>query len=61
MILSRGPEVGLTDLPAQIGQPANRKVEVGSAITLEGWRLEHIRRVLAVGPLAGRGGPHPGH
>lgn len=48
VILARGPEVGLSDLPAQIGAllPAGM-TEVGGAVTLEQLEAEHIRRVLA--------------
>jgi NtrC-family two-component system response regulator AlgB len=47
IILAPGPEVGVADLPAGVGQPAAAKVEVGGAITLEALEVEHIRRVLA--------------
>ncbi|MFO0964892.1 MAG: sigma-54 dependent transcriptional regulator [Gemmataceae bacterium] len=48
VILSRSVEVGLADLPAQIGAalPAG-SMEIGGAITLEALEAEHIRRVLA--------------
>jgi NtrC-family two-component system response regulator AlgB len=47
VILAAGPEVGLSDLPAQIGAllPASI-MEVGGAVTLEQLEAEHIRRVL---------------
>ncbi len=50
VILTRGPEVGLADLPVVLGQPINRRVEVGGAVTLEELEIEHVRRVLAATP-----------
>ena len=50
VILSTGPEVGLTDLPAQLVGPPARRVEVGGAVTLDDLEAEHIRRVLAASP-----------
>jgi len=51
LILSAGPEVGLSDLPAQVGAAAPRStMEVGNAVTLEQLEAEHIRRLLAVAP-----------
>lgn len=48
VILASGTEVGLSDLPAQIGASMPAGVtEVGGAITLEELEAEHIRRVLA--------------
>lgn len=48
VILARGPEVGLSDLPAQVGATLPAGVsEVGGAVTLEQLEAEHIRRVLA--------------
>ena len=47
VILVLGPEVGLIELPAQIGASLPMTVmEVGGAITLEQLEAEHIRRVL---------------
>jgi NtrC-family two-component system response regulator AlgB len=48
VILAAGLEVGLSDLPAQIGAslPAG-VVELGGGVTLEQLEGEHIRRVLA--------------
>jgi NtrC-family two-component system response regulator AlgB len=47
VLLSAGPEVGLADLPAQVGAPAPLVlVEVGGAVTLEQLEAEHIRRIL---------------
>jgi NtrC-family two-component system response regulator AlgB len=48
VILAAGTEVGLSDLPAQIGAslPAG-VVELGGGVTLEQLEAEHIRRVLA--------------
>jgi NtrC-family two-component system response regulator AlgB len=47
LILAAGPEVGLCDLPAQLGAPPARRVEIGGAVTLDDLEAEHIRRVLA--------------
>ena len=48
VILASGMEVGLSDLPAQVGATLPGGVmEVGSAVTLEALEAEHIRRVLA--------------
>jgi NtrC-family two-component system response regulator AlgB len=49
-ILSVGPEVGLSDLPAQIGARPTTKIEVGGSATLDELEAEHIRRVLASAP-----------
>jgi NtrC-family two-component system response regulator AlgB len=49
-ILAAGPEVGLSDLPAQFGARPALKVEVGGAATLDELESEHIRRVLASAP-----------
>jgi len=51
VILTTGPEVGLADLPAQIGAsvPQNN-LQLGSAVSLEQLESEHIRRVLAAAP-----------
>jgi NtrC-family two-component system response regulator AlgB len=50
VILATGPEVGLTDLPAQLAGPPGRRVELGGAVTLDELEAEHIRRVLAACP-----------
>jgi NtrC-family two-component system response regulator AlgB len=50
VILAAGSEVGLADLPAQLGTPPAKKVEVGGAATLDELEAEHIRRVLASAP-----------
>ncbi len=50
VILSRGDEIGLADLPVQVGQPVNRKIEVGAAVSLLELENEHIRRVLVATP-----------
>jgi NtrC-family two-component system response regulator AlgB len=50
VILTRADEVGLADLPAQLGQPAPKRLEVGGAATLDELEAEHIRRVLAAAP-----------
>ncbi len=47
VILATGKEVGLADLPAQVGSTAPaRMMEIGGAITLEELEAEHIRRVV---------------
>jgi NtrC-family two-component system response regulator AlgB len=51
VILASGPEVGLADLPAQIGAtPRSGAVQVGGAVTLEELEAEHVRRILAATP-----------
>ena len=51
VILARDREVGLADLPAQIGaRSLESTLELGSAATLEQLEAEHIRRVLAQTP-----------
>jgi NtrC-family two-component system response regulator AlgB len=51
VILAPGPEIGLADLPAQIGSPPPaRVVTVGGAVTLDQLEAEHIRQVLAATP-----------
>jgi NtrC-family two-component system response regulator AlgB len=48
VILASGAEVGLADLPAQIGAPPPfTAMEIGGAVTVEQLEAEHIRRVLA--------------
>jgi NtrC-family two-component system response regulator AlgB len=47
VILAAGSEVGVSDLPAQLGARPARRVEVGGAVTLDDLEAEHIRRVLA--------------
>jgi NtrC-family two-component system response regulator AlgB len=46
VILTSGPLIGLADLPAQVGSPPSRGVEVGGAVTLDQLEAEHIRRIL---------------
>lgn len=47
-ILAAGSEVGLAELPAQIGATLPfAKMEIGGMVTLEQLESEHIRRVLA--------------
>jgi NtrC-family two-component system response regulator AlgB len=46
VILTSGPLIGLADLPAQVGSPPARGVEVGGAVTLDQLEAEHIRRIL---------------
>jgi NtrC-family two-component system response regulator AlgB len=51
VILTSGPQVGLTDLPAQVGASLPHDgTEVGAAVTLEQLEAEHIRRVLSSMP-----------
>jgi NtrC-family two-component system response regulator AlgB len=50
VILASGPEVGLADLPAQVGFPAQAGIEVGSRVSLDALEAEHIRRILASTP-----------
>ncbi len=51
VILTTDEEVGLSHLPAQVGQsPQVGRIEIGGAITLEALENEHIRRVLAASP-----------
>lgn len=48
VILASGTQVGLADLPAQIGATLTRgATEIGGAVTLDALEAEHIRRVLA--------------
>jgi NtrC-family two-component system response regulator AlgB len=48
VILARAPEVGLSDLPAQIGASSPPgMIEVGGTATLDQLEAEHIRRILA--------------
>jgi NtrC-family two-component system response regulator AlgB len=55
VILCAGPEVGLADLPAQVGaQLPPGDVEVGGDVTLDRLEAEHIRRVLAHTPTLDR-------
>ncbi len=46
VILTSQPVLGLTDLPASIGQPSVSGVEVGARVTLEQLEQEHVRRIL---------------
>jgi NtrC-family two-component system response regulator AlgB len=50
VILAAGPQVGLADLPVQIGSPPQPGVEVGSRVTLDQLEAEHIRRILGSTP-----------
>ena len=51
VILASDEEVGLADLPAQVGaSPPPSAMEIGGAVTLEQLEAEHIRRVLATTP-----------
>lgn len=48
VILTTDDEVGLANLPSQVGNQATAgPVEVGGAVTLEALEAEHVRRVLA--------------
>jgi NtrC-family two-component system response regulator AlgB len=47
VILSSKEEVGLADLPSQVGSPIRPGIEAGNFVTLEQLEAEHIRRVLA--------------
>lgn len=50
VILAVGPEVGLADLPAQVGsERPQAAIEVGGAMTLEQLEAAHIRRILEGG------------
>ncbi len=46
VILSSQPEIGLADLPSQVGSPPRPGIEVGGLVTLEQLEAEHIRRIL---------------
>ncbi len=51
VILASGEQIGLADLPAQVGSPPlAQSVEVGGRMTLDQMEAEHIRRVLAATP-----------
>ncbi len=51
VILAAGPEVGLSELPAQVGAALPPcTMEIGGGVTLEQLEAEHIRRVLATTP-----------
>ena len=51
VILAPDPEIGLADLPTQVGAThPHSATEVGGAVTLEQLEAEHIRRVLAATP-----------
>jgi NtrC-family two-component system response regulator AlgB len=50
VILTRSDEIGLADLPAQLGKPPAKLLEVGGAATLDELEAEHIRRILAAAP-----------
>jgi NtrC-family two-component system response regulator AlgB len=54
VILTTDADVGLAELPAQIGAirpPATTKMTIGGAVTLEELESEHIRQVLANTPV----------
>jgi NtrC-family two-component system response regulator AlgB len=50
VILASGNEVGLADLPSQLGAAPQLGIEVGGRVTLEQLEAEHIRRVLGTVP-----------
>jgi NtrC-family two-component system response regulator AlgB len=50
VILAAGPQIGLADLPAQIGAPPRSGIEVGGRVTLEALEAEHVRRILTSTP-----------
>src|SRR6516225_951246 len=47
VILASATEIGLSDLPTQIGAPPRPVLEVGGRVSLEQLESEHIRRVLS--------------
>jgi NtrC-family two-component system response regulator AlgB len=47
VILASGNDVGLADLPAQVGASLPVSMEIGGAVTIEQLEAEHVRRVLA--------------
>ena len=50
VILTTDAEIGLAHLPARVGAPPAKTVEVGGAATIEEIEAEHIRRVLVAAP-----------
>jgi NtrC-family two-component system response regulator AlgB len=50
VILASGNEVGLADLPSQLGAAPQLGIEIGGRVTLEQLEAEHIRRVLGTVP-----------
>jgi NtrC-family two-component system response regulator AlgB len=50
VILCSQPEVGLADLPSQMGSPPRLGIEVGGLVSLEQLEAEHIRRILGATP-----------
>jgi NtrC-family two-component system response regulator AlgB len=51
VILARDGEVGMAELPAQIGaSPAPSSLQIGAAATLDQLEAEHIRQILASTP-----------
>jgi NtrC-family two-component system response regulator AlgB len=47
VILAASDQIGLADMPTQVGSPARPGLEVGSRVTLDQLEAEHIRRILA--------------
>ena len=50
VILTAGPEVGLADLPTQVGAAPQPNLELGGRATLDQIEAEHIRRILGASP-----------
>src|SRR6185369_7860269 len=50
VILASAEQIGLADLPTQIGTATRPGIEVGGRVTLEELEVEHIRRVLVAAP-----------
>src|SRR5262249_22117087 len=47
VILSRGPEIDLAQLPARLGAGSEQRLELGARVSLAEVEKEHIRRILA--------------
>ena len=47
VILARGNEIELGDLPAELGTSVEPSVELGALVSLEALEREHVRRVIA--------------
>jgi NtrC-family two-component system response regulator AlgB len=50
VILANGIEIGLADLPTQLGAPPRESIELGGRVSLEQLEAEHIRLVLGAVP-----------
>jgi two-component system, NtrC family, response regulator AlgB len=46
VILASGPQVGMAELPLQLGSPFRTGIEVGARVTLDDLEGEHLRRIL---------------